>query len=157
MFPTQILLATNGSREAIEAEAAAVELAAGTGSALHVVFVVDVAPELPYPQATTRERSEALLEARKLKALRLLDTRVQVLRELGGEVAGSHYREGNPDREVARLAAELDVGLIITGGRRRPWYERLFGLGFSEKVLRRADRPVLVIGEKSQAGQTVRG
>ena len=155
MFPTQILLATNGSPEALVAEEAAVQLAVGTGSVLHVVHVVDVVPEMPYPHAATRDRTEALLEMRKLKSLRLLDVRAQFLRELGGEVVASHYREGTPDREVVRLGAELGVGLIVTGGRRRPWYERLFGRGFSEKVARRAGRPVLVVEDASRKGQAV--
>ena len=155
MFPTEILLATNGSPEAVVAEEAAVELAVGTGSVLHVVHVVHTVPELPYPRATARERSEAILEARKLGALRLLDNRVRRVRELGGDVVASYYREGSAEREILGLANELDVGLIVTGGRRRPWFERVFGRGFSERLLRRADRPVLVVGDLSKQEQTV--
>jgi nucleotide-binding universal stress UspA family protein len=155
VFPTEILLATNGSPEAIVAEEAAVELASGTSSVLHVVFVVNTIPQLPYPHATARERSEALLEAKKLGGLRLLDNRVRRIRELGGDVVASYYREGSPDKEVARLGEELGVGLIVTGGCRRPWYERVFGPGFSERLLRRASRPVLVVADMSKLGQTV--
>ena len=32
-------------------------------------------------------------------------------------MAGSHYREGKPEEEVVRLAEELEVGLIVAGGR----------------------------------------
>lgn len=155
MFPTEILLATNGSPEAVVAEEAAVELAVGTGSVLHVVYVVHTIPELPYPRVAERERSEALLEAKKLGGLRLLDNRVRRIRELGGEVAASHYREGSADKEILRLGEELGVGLIITGGNRRPWFERVFGRGFSERLLRRAKRPVLVVGYRSRRGQAV--
>lgn len=155
MFPTEILLATDGRSEAVAAEAAAVELALGTGSVLHVVHVVHTFPELPYPRAAERELYEARLEARKLAGLRLLDGRVRSVRELGGEVAGSHYREGNADREILALADEIGAGLIVMGGRRRPWYERLFGLGLSERVSRRSRRPVLVVGGTASRGQTV--
>jgi nucleotide-binding universal stress UspA family protein len=155
VFPTEILLATNGSPEAIVAEEAAVELAVGTGSVLNVVYVVRTVPELPYPHVAARERTEALLEAKKLGGLRLLDNRVRRIRELGGEVAASHYREGSADKEILRLGEELDVGLIITGGNRRPWFERVFGRGFSERLLRRANRPVLVVGYRSRRGQVV--
>jgi nucleotide-binding universal stress UspA family protein len=63
MFPTRILLATDGSSEAALAEEAAVELANGTGSELHVVHVVPTVLELPYPpRSLAKERSEALLE-----------------------------------------------------------------------------------------------
>jgi nucleotide-binding universal stress UspA family protein len=155
VFPTQILLATNGSPEAVVAEEAAVDLAVGTGSVLHVVFVVNTIPELPYPHAVARERSEALLEAKKLGGLHLLDNRVRRIRELGGDVAASYYREGSPDKEVLRLGEELGVGLIVTGGCRRPWFERIFGRGFSERLLRRASRPVLVVGNMSTRSQSV--
>jgi len=46
----RILLATDGSGEASLAEEAAVDLARGTGSELHVVYVVSTVPELPYPE-----------------------------------------------------------------------------------------------------------
>ena len=156
MFPTKILLATNGSLEAALAEETAVELANGTGSELHVVNVVHTTPELPYPRNAMRERSEALLELKKLGGLRILDDCVRRLEEAGVGVTESHYREGWPQREVIRLAEEIDAGLVITGGQRRPWFERLFcGAGFSETVLRRAGRPVLVVSERRFQGSTV--
>ena len=77
IFPTKILLATDGSTEASLAEEAAVELSNGTGSELHVVHVLRTTPELPYPRSSAKERSEALLEWRKLDGLKLLDDRVR--------------------------------------------------------------------------------
>ncbi len=155
MFPTRVLLATDGSAEAVLAEAAAAELAAGTGSELHVVYVVSTVPELPYPRAAAREQADSMLERRRLAALRVLDLRVRRVEELGGSVAASHYREGNPEKEVIRLGGKLDVGLIMTGGKKRPRFERLFGAGFSDRVLRKANRPVLVVGERGRRSSTV--
>lgn len=109
-------------------------MASGTDSALHVVHVVSTVPELPYPRASARERSEALLERKRLGGLKLLDDRVRWMEELlVGSIAASHYREGRPEKEVVRLGKELDAGLILSGGRWRPWFERIFGAGFSEK------------------------
>lgn len=155
MFPTKILLATNGSLEAALAEEAAVELANGTGSELYVVSVVKTTPELPYPRAAMRERSEAVLEWRKLGTLKVLDNRVIRIKDLGGSVAASHYREGDPEKEIMRLADELDVGLIITGGQKRPRFERIFGAGLSERLTRRSSRPVLVVGGRGLRNSTV--
>jgi nucleotide-binding universal stress UspA family protein len=45
------------------------------------------------------------------------------------------------------LSEELDVGLVITGGRKLGWFERAFARSFSERVLSRANRPVLVVRE----------
>jgi nucleotide-binding universal stress UspA family protein len=123
-------------------------LASGTDSALHVVHVVSTVPELPYPRASAREWSEALLERKRLGGLKLLDDRVRWMEELlVGSIAASHYREGRPEKEVVRLGKELDAGLILSGGRWRPWFERIFGAGFSENLSCRADRPVLAVSE----------
>ncbi len=155
MFPAKILVATNGTTEAVPAVEAAVELAGGTGSELHLVHVVSTVPELPYPHIATRERSEAFLEQRRLGGLRLLEHQVGRVEELGGSVESSHYREGSPEKEVIKLGKELDAGLIITGGRRRPWFERFFGAGFSTTVLSKADRPVLVVGKQRRQSPAV--
>ena len=155
IFPTKILLATDGSKEASWAEEAAVELSNATGSELHVVHVVRTTPELPYPRSSMKERNEALVEWMKLGGLKLLEDRVRRIEDLGGSVAASHYKEGDPEKEVIRLGEELDAGLIVLGGQRRPWFERIFGAGFSEKVFRRANRPVLVVGGRGLRGSTV--
>jgi nucleotide-binding universal stress UspA family protein len=141
------LLVADGSREATLAAEAAVELVKGTGSELHVVHVISTAQEMPYPRRFAKERTEAFLEAKKLHALTLLDRRVAWIEKIGGKVAGSHYREGKPDEEVIRLSEELDVGLVITGDRRLGWFERALARSFSERVLSRANRPVLVVRE----------
>ena len=155
MFPTTILIATNASAEAHPAVEAAVELAVGTGSELQVVYVVSDAPELPYPTSIAKERYEAFMEQKRLGGIRLLEHQVGRVEELGGSVAASHYREGNPEKEVIKLGREIDAGLIVTGGQRRPWFVRIFGPGFSSRLLRKADRPVLVVGKGGLQGSAV--
>jgi len=120
------------------------------------VHVVSTVPELPYPHYWEKEKSEALLEWKKLKGLGYLDNLVwRIEEELGGNVASSHYRDGTPDKEVVRLGEEIDAGLIMVGGRRLKWLERIFLAGFSEKVSRRAKCPVLVVGERGSHGSPV--
>ncbi len=131
-------MVTDGSREATIAAEAAVELANGTGSELYVVHVVSTAQEMPYPHPLAKERSEALLEARKLHGLTLLDKRVSWMESIGGKVAGSYYREGKPEDEVVRLGEELEAGLVVTGGRKLGWFERAFASDLSGRLLRRA-------------------
>ena len=140
-------MVTDGSREATLAAEAAVELGSGTSYELHIVHVVSTAPEMPYPRRFAKERTEALLEAKKLHALTLLDKRVAWIEKIGGKVTGSHYREGKPHEEVVRLGEELEVGLVIVGDRSPSWFERAFARRFSERVLSRANRPVLVVRE----------
>ncbi len=140
------MLAVDGSKETPSAVRAAVELASGTGSEVHVVHVVSTVPELPYPHSTAKERSEAILEWRKLKGLEFLDEQVRRIGDdLAAGIAASYYREGRPEKELVRLGNEIDAGLIMMGGRRRTRLERIFGTSTAEKVQRRADRPVLVV------------
>ena len=95
-------MVADGSREATLAAEAAVELVNETGSELHLVHVISTAQEMPYPRYYAKERTEAFLEAKKLRALTLLDRRVTWIEKIGGKVAGSHYREGKLDEEVIR-------------------------------------------------------
>jgi nucleotide-binding universal stress UspA family protein len=149
MFPTRILVAVDPFRETSSALRAAVELASGTGSELHVVHVVPTEPELPFLLLAVRERVENFFEWRRLKGLEVLDDWVRRIGEdLGGSVAASYYREGKPEKELVLLAKEIDAGLIIIGGRRQARFERVFGANLAEKVLRRADCPVLIVDDR---------
>ena len=153
-------MATDGSEGVSLAVRAAVELADGTGSELHLVHVVPVEPEPPgaYSWANhswAKERSEAQLESKRLRALELLDGQARRVEEDGGSVTATHYREGRLEKEVVRLGEEIDAGLIVAGGRRRPWFARIFGVDFFEGASWRTDRPVLILGERGPRGSTV--
>jgi nucleotide-binding universal stress UspA family protein len=145
MYPTKILLATDGSKESAPALRTAVELAAATGSQLHVVHAISTASQRPYPRAYARGMREAILHRTRLAALALLDEKVSQVEEMGGTVAGSYYREGQPVEEVLRLSDELGVGLIVTGGRIFGRLERFFASSFCEELLLRAECPVLMV------------
>ena len=145
VFPTRIVLATDGSKESAPAVRTAVELANGTGSELHVVHAISTAPKPPYPRYWERQRSNILRDSERVTALTLLEEKLRQIEELGGIVAGSHYREGKPEEDVARLAEELKVGLIVAGGREAGRFGSLFDPSFSGAVYRRARCAVLVV------------
>jgi nucleotide-binding universal stress UspA family protein len=156
MFPTRILIAVDGFRETSLAVRAAVELASGTGSELHVVHVVPKVPEMPYLHLAAKEGIESFFVWRSLKGLELLDDHVRRIGEdLGGSVAASYFREGKPEKELIHLGKEIDAGLIMIGGRRQTRFERVFGANVAEKVLRRADRPVLIVDDQRSTGLAV--
>ena len=155
MFPTKILVATNGSREAEPALEAAVDLANGTRSELHIVYVVSTVSGQPHPGPAAGVGKDAFLERSRLVGLRLLEDQARRIEDLGGSVAASHYREGKPEKEVVGLARELDVGLIVTGGHRRPWFERIFGAGFSTALVSKACFTVFVVGSRGLQNSAV--
>ncbi len=145
MYPTKILLATDGSKESTPAVRTAVELANSTGSELHVVHAISTAPQRPYPRHYERAKSEDILQRLKVAALVLLDEKVRQAETMGGNVVDSYYREGDPVKEVLGLAEELDVGLIITGGRRLAKPRLFWSSSFSIELFRRAKCPVLIV------------
>ena len=161
MFPTKILVVADCSEGASLTLQAATELAGGTGSELHIVHVVPVVPEQsrPYSWANSswaKEKGEAQLEWRRLRGLELLDAQARhVEEELWGTVTATHFREGRPEKEVVRLGEEIDAGLIVTKSQRRPWFERIFGAGFSEEIFWRTNRPGLILSERGWRSSAV--
>lgn len=65
--------------------------------------------------------------------------------KLGGTVAGSHYREGRVDKEVACLAEDLGAGLVVAGFRERGPSDLPFSRDLSGAVLRRVRCAVVVV------------
>ena len=171
IFPTKILLATDGSKEAELASSSAADLAERTGSELHVVYVGHMPPvfyESPGTwaldpdlqrrmQGSIEEEAKARLDAQVQRvreaggevagAHARLGEQVQRMREAGGEVAEAHLRLGRPDAEIVELAKELGAGLIVLGSRGLgPLRSALMG-SVSESVIRHARCPVMVVRE----------
>ena len=150
IFPTKVLLATDGSKEAQLAATAAADLAKSTGSELHFVYVGHMPPvyyESPGAWALDRDLRGRMAERVEEEARTRLDEQVQRVREAGGEVAGAHAKLGRPDAEIVGLAEELGAGLIVLGSRGLgPLRSALMG-SVSHSVVQHAHCPVLVVRE----------
>jgi nucleotide-binding universal stress UspA family protein len=87
IFPTTILLATDGSQEAQLAASTAADLANSTNSELHLLSVAPGNPDPVYQihEASLRyETYQQALEAVKGEAQKVLDEQVRKIREAGG-------------------------------------------------------------------------
>ncbi|TCJ20739.1 universal stress protein [Rubrobacter taiwanensis] len=150
IFPTKILLATDGSRDAELAAATAVDLAGKTGSELHVVFVLRTREAFEYDaMGFTIEESH---EEVKQEGQRLLDEQVRKVEEIGGTVAGTHFRMGRPDEKIVAVAEEIGAGLIVMGSRGLGGIRRALMGSVSDSVVRHAHCPVLIIRPEKDAG-----
>ena len=150
VFPTRILLATDGSKEATLAARTAADIAQKTDSELDVVYV---GPSLEYvgmgpPQiadipAPTQEQLSA--EAREL-----LEAEVEQVKGAGRTVAQAHLRLGAPAQEIVDLAEKLSAGLVVIGSRGRGGIRRALMGSISDSVVRHAHCPVLIVrGEEN--------
>jgi nucleotide-binding universal stress UspA family protein len=154
LFPTKIVLATDGSEDANQAARTAADLAQKTSSELHVVYVggegfyetplVDLATLEPtwiareYPDLVSNlERTER----------ELLDNEIEQVRAAGGMVAQAHLRMGEAAPEIVDLAEEIGAGLIVMGSRGQSGIKRALLGSVSESVVKHAHCPVLVVRE----------
>jgi len=162
VYPTKILLASDGSESAAHATEVAVELSKKTDSELHVLYVGEYSPALLYPQAAdtswvVQENLAPIQEEQGQQfeqvARQTLDAEVQQVRAVGGTVAQAHLRTGTPDAEVVNLAEVLGVGLVVVGSRGLGGIRRALMGRVSDSVLRHAHCPVLVVRKEEEPAQ----
>jgi nucleotide-binding universal stress UspA family protein len=140
IFPTTILLATDGSREAELAATTAVDLAKSTNSELHVIHVGEFVPTML--AQTELEPAQLEREAREQ-----LDEQVRRIEEAGGTVKEAHLRLGRADEEIVDLAHEMGAGFIVMGSRGHGRMRRALMGSVSDSVVRHAHCPVTIVRE----------
>ena len=148
IFPTKILLATDGSRDAELARTTAVDMAAtSTDSEVHVVTV---APGYPSYDI----RNPAVVEQLRKQAQDILNEQVEKIEQSGGKVAEKHLRiaERYRAQQIVQVAEEIGAGLIIMGSRGLGGVRRALIGSVSDSVVQHAHCPVMVVRpEKEQA------
>ena len=162
VFPTRILLASDGSETAAHAMEVAVELSKKTDSELHVLYVGEYSPALLYPQAAdtswvVQEDLAPIQEEQGQQfeqvARQTLDAEVQQVRAAGGTVAQAHLRLGTPAAEIVELAEDLKVGLVVVGSRGLGGIRRALMGSVSDSVVRHAHCLVLVVRKEEEPAQ----
>jgi nucleotide-binding universal stress UspA family protein len=145
IFPTTVLLATDGSKDAELAATTALELANSTSSELHIVLVeeppyayVDPSGYPYFPDAKLEHELERQARVR-------LDAEVQKRRSAGGAVAQAHLRVGAAAAEIVDLAEDIGAELIVMGSRGLGGIRRALTGSVSDSVVRHAHCPVLVV------------
>src|SRR5215213_1387931 len=154
IFPTRILLATDGSEDSEVAAKTATTLAASTSSELHLVHVGPGLPlyELPdYPA-----RFEEVVKAQRQEAQRVLDEQVRKVEGSGAPVREAHLEmDERPDRVIVELGEKLGVGLVVVGSRGLRGLRRTLMGSVSSSVIRHAHCPVMVVRGEPLAFPTI--
>ncbi|TCJ18322.1 universal stress protein [Rubrobacter taiwanensis] len=144
IFPTKILLATDGSADAMLANETAADLANTTNSELHVVTVAPGALDPTYRIESFVRYEDALKEVEE-EARRILNEQVKKIEEAGGKVAEAHLRRGRREDEIVKLAEEIGAGLIVMGSRGLGGVRRALMGSVSDFVVRHAHCPVMIV------------
>ena len=142
MFPTRILLAADGSKDARRAARDAAELSLKLDSELHVVFVAPYYPHVYASRGVQLREDEYTYRDEDRKTL---DRCVEQIVEAGAAVAESHLGAGDAASEIVELAEELGVGLVVLGSRGRGRLRRALMGSVSTDVLRHAHCSVLIV------------
>jgi nucleotide-binding universal stress UspA family protein len=141
IFPTKILLATDGSNDAELAARAAADLSEGTGAELHVVHAWRPLPHYAYPSLVPEEYHPPYEEG----ARKLLDEQVGRIERAGGTIAESHLAMGRSVDAIIDLGEKIEAGLLVLGSRGLGPVRRLVMGSVSEGVVHHARCPVLVV------------
>ena len=135
-LPERILLATDGSEDAVRAAGAASDLAQKSGAGLHVVHVWHDVRGFAHDFVKRELRRQGQ---------EVLDGQVEKIRAGGGEVAEAHLRGGRTSNEVIALGKEIGAGLLIVGSRGLGTVQRILMGSQSEEIVHHAQVPVLVL------------
>jgi nucleotide-binding universal stress UspA family protein len=146
-FPAKILVATDGSEDAMLAARVAISLAHDTGAELHVVHV---GPHHVYPPHTAGPTPPTGTDAElRREAQAVLDWQVDEIKKAGGEIAEAYLRMGRAAEEILHLSEDIVAGLIVVGnqglGGRVSRMRRFLMGSTSEKVSRYARCSVMVV------------
>src|SRR5919205_4418136 len=152
IFPTKILLTTDGSEDAKLAALTAADLAEKTSSELHVVYVGGEGfyetPPVEFatlePTWVAREYPDLLSDIQRTER-ELLDNEVEQLEAAGVTVTQAHLSMGQAAPEILVVAEEIDAGLIVMGSRGQGGIRRALLGSVSESVVKHAHCPVLIV------------
>jgi nucleotide-binding universal stress UspA family protein len=136
VFPTKILLATDGSEDTRRATEAATDLASRSRSKLHVVHVWQDVPGFAHAFVKRELRRQGQ---------EILDQEVKKIEDAGGTVTQAHLRAGRTSDEIVELGDELGVGLLVVGSRGLGMVQRIVMGSHSEEIVHHARGPVLVV------------
>jgi nucleotide-binding universal stress UspA family protein len=135
----KILLANDGSCQAFEALALALNLAKESGAELHMVSV----EEIPYLPETIEEiREDTGVDARRFHAVL---TRARAMAASHQVELHTHVLAGHPVRDIVDLAANLKVDLLVVGASgHSALYDRMIG-SRADRIVHLSPCPVLIV------------
>ncbi len=140
--PSRILIATDGSKTAENAATLGIKFACQYGAKVYIVYVINITAY----EAVLIDEAWATGECVACeKTGHRANSSVEEKAKFAGLEAESIILKGDPAEKILDFADEHDVDMIVVGSLGKSGIER-FALGsVSEKVVRHAKVPVLVV------------
>ncbi len=144
----KILIATDGSKHSKRAAEAAIEMAGLYGSAITVLYVVDIGKEYaPLGDLISKVADDMIAGIRSNLKQQGEEITKEVAEKASSAGLNAERRivEGYPAQEILRLAREEKAGLIVMGGIGATGLEKFLLGSVADKVVRSSEIPVLVV------------
>jgi nucleotide-binding universal stress UspA family protein len=143
----KVLIATDGSETAKKAADFGVQIAGLSGAKVCVVYVIDTTPyySIPLDEVWSKEVYEQLE-----KMGNEITSDVEKTAKAAGLETESLVLKGDPAERIVSFAEEQNIDMIVVGSLGKGEFERLVIGSVSEKVVRHAKVPVLVVREQSE-------
>lgn len=139
-----VLVPTDGSDAASAGVTHGLDLAANFDAVVHALYVVPEAERASIVGSSSNPGERNVADA----AERAVET-VAAAADDRGLDAETAVRSGTPHREILDYAEIQDVDLVVMATHGRSGVSRLLSGSVTERVVRKADRPVLVARRKS--------
>ena len=138
----QILIATDGSKAAEDAAYLGIKFARQYGAKVYAVYVINVTAydSIIMDESWTIEKCEEC-EKKGHKATSSVEEKAK----FAGLEAESIILKGNPAEKILDFANEHDIDMIVVGSLGKSGIERFAMGSVSEKVVRHAKVPVLIV------------
>lgn len=143
----KILIATDGSKTAEKAASFGIQIAGLSGAKVYAVYVIDTTPyySIPLDQVWSKEVYEQLEELGNETT-----SHVEKAANAAGLETESVVLKGDPAERIVNFAEEHRVDMIVVGSHGMGGFERLVIGSVSEKIVRHANVPVLVVREQKE-------
>ena len=144
----QILIATDGSETANEAADFGIEMVGCSGAKVYAVYVIDTTPyrsvslDKIWSKEVLDEFEQAGNEATSY---------VEKIATAAGMEVETRVLKGHPAEKIVTFAEDNNIDMIIMGSLGKGGYERAVLGSVSDKVIRHAKIPVLVVKEKHKS------
>lgn len=144
----QVIIATDGSETANEAADFGIEMIGCSGAKVYAIYVIDTTPYRSVP--LDKIWSDKVLEEFEKEGQEATSYIEKIGKEAGVEVE-SRVLKGHPAEKIVTFSEDNNIDMIIMGSLGKSGYERVLLGSVSEKVIRHAKIPVLVVREKHKS------